>query len=61
MWDLPGPGIEPMSPALVDGFFTTELPGKLKKEKILPEGHSDSDGRVTGRRISVLVFFEERI
>ena len=50
-----------MSPALVDGFFTTELPGKLKKEKILPEGHSDSDGRVTGRRISVLVFFEERI
>ena len=27
-WDLPGPGIEPMSPALVAGFFTTEPPGK---------------------------------
>ena len=27
MWDLPGPGIEPVSPALADGFFTTELPG----------------------------------
>ena len=26
--DLPDPGIEPMSPALVAGFFTTEPPGK---------------------------------
>ena len=28
MWDLPGPGIEPVSPALAGGFFTTEPPGK---------------------------------
>ena len=28
MWDLSGPGIEPMSPALAGGFFTTEPPGK---------------------------------
>ena len=28
MWDLPGPGIEPMSLALEGGFFTTEAPGK---------------------------------
>ena len=28
MWDLPGSGIEPMSPALVGKFFTTEPPGK---------------------------------
>ena len=28
MWDLPGPGIEPMSPTLTGGFFTTEPPGK---------------------------------
>ena len=27
MWDLPGPGIEPMSHALTGGFFTIE-PGK---------------------------------
>ena len=27
--DLPNPGIEPMSPALAGGFFTTELPGRL--------------------------------
>ena len=28
MWDLPGPGIEPMSPALAGGFFTSESLGK---------------------------------
>ena len=27
--DLPDPGIEPPSPAMVGGFFTTEPPGKL--------------------------------
>ena len=34
-WDLPAPGIEPMSPALAGGFFTTEPPGK-------PRDHSDT-------------------
>ena len=29
MWGLSGPGIEPVSPALAGGFFTTEPPGKL--------------------------------
>ena len=28
IWDLPDPEIELMSPALADGFFTTEPPGK---------------------------------
>ena len=28
MWDLPGPGIEPVSPVLAGGFLTTALPGK---------------------------------
>ena len=28
MWDLPGPGIQPMSPALVGGFLTTRTPRK---------------------------------
>ena len=27
-WDLPGPGLEPMSPALAGGFLTTVPPGK---------------------------------
>ena len=28
MWDLPRPGLEPMSPALAGRFSTTALPGK---------------------------------
>ena len=28
MWDLPRAGIQPASPALAGGFFTTEPPGK---------------------------------
>ena len=28
MWDLPGPGIKPMFPALVGGFLTTAPPGE---------------------------------
>ena len=30
----PHPGIEPASPALAGGFFTTEPPGKLKMTKL---------------------------
>ena len=33
MWDLPGSGIEPMSPALAGGFFTTGPPGKPQNVK----------------------------
>ena len=29
--DLPDPGIKPASPAMADGFFTTELSGKPKE------------------------------
>ena len=29
MWDLPGSGIKPMSPASAGGFFTTEPPATL--------------------------------
>ena len=35
MWDLPEPGIEPVSPALSGGFSTTEPPGKSKGVKVL--------------------------
>ena len=31
MWDVPRPGLEPMSPALVGGFLTTALPGKAQE------------------------------
>ena len=29
MWDLPGPGLEPVSPALAGGFLTTVPPGEV--------------------------------
>ena len=28
MWDLPGPGLKPVSPALAGGFLATVPPGK---------------------------------
>ena len=31
MWDLPRPGLEPVSPALAGGFSTTAPPGKPEK------------------------------
>ena len=31
MWDLPTPGLEPVSPALAGGFFTTAPPGKFPR------------------------------
>ena len=31
MWDLPGPGLEPVSPALAGGFLTIAPPGKSLK------------------------------
>ena len=34
-WDLPGPGLEPVSPALAGGFLTTEAPGKPSRESLL--------------------------
>ena len=35
MWDLPGPGIEPVSPALAGGFLTTAPPGKPESSYLL--------------------------
>ena len=34
MWDLPGPGIEPVFPALAGGFLTTAPPGKSLKHTL---------------------------
>ena len=28
MWDIPGPGLEPVLPALAGGFLTSAPPGK---------------------------------
>ena len=39
MWDLPGPGIEPMSFTLAGGFLTSGPPGKPRPTDILHEVH----------------------
>ena len=36
MWDLPRPGLEPVSPALAGGFSTTAPPGKPKMDVFMP-------------------------
>ena len=44
MWDLPGPGLKPVSPALAGGFLTTAPPGKscLSFLVLLPPNQNDS-------------------
>ena len=39
MWDLPGPGLEPMSPALAGGFPTTAAPGKPRCSVLMKLNH----------------------
>ena len=35
MWDLPGPGLEPVSPALAGGFLTTVPPGTVPSDSVV--------------------------
>ena len=42
MWDLPGPGLEPMYPALADGSLTTAPRGK-PKEVFLERGSNEEN------------------
>ena len=37
MWDLPRPGLEPVSPALAGGFLTTASPGKSPSPVLTPD------------------------
>ncbi|KAJ8794162.1 hypothetical protein J1605_003308 [Eschrichtius robustus] len=40
MWDLPGPGLEPMSPALAGRFSTTAPPGKSLQNSVIGKNFS---------------------
>ena len=40
MWDLPRPGLKPMSPALAGGFLTTAPPGKPNIHLSCSQGES---------------------
>ena len=54
MWDLPGPGLEPVSPALSGGFLTTAPPGKSSKI-VLDLLY------VLEKRVNVLISLEARV
>ena len=41
MWDLPGPGLEPVSSALAGGLLTTVPPGKPHKRPCIVGFHLD--------------------
>ena len=42
IWNLPGPGIKPVSPALVGGFFTVEPLGKPQLNDIFKDSLSNN-------------------
>ena len=44
MWDLPGPGLEPMSPALAGGLPTTAPPGKPHEGRFYTDSSLESGG-----------------
>ena len=50
MWDLPGPGLEPVSPALAGGFLTTAPSGKPGGDTLKAgSGFSGENGSVDAR------------
>ena len=49
MWDLPGPGIEPVSPALASGYLTTVPPGKSLHSSV--DGHLEINPHTYGHLI----------
>ena len=49
MWDLPGPGLEPVSPALAGRFLTTAPPGKSPFTFLFMRVQEDAD----------VIFFQE--
>ena len=50
LWDLPGPGVEPVSPALAGGFLTTEPP--RKSHNVLLKRKVEEANWQSGRNIS---------
>ncbi|MBW02870.1 E3 ubiquitin-protein ligase-like protein, partial [Eschrichtius robustus] len=49
MWDLPGPGLEAVSPALAGGFLTTAPPGKPFSGNFLKLSHRKETKKLIGQ------------
>ena len=47
MWDLPRPGLEPVSPALAGRFSTTAPPGKPTRRAFYKQGPEGREGVLT--------------
>ena len=47
MWDLPKPGLEPVSPALAGRFSTTAPPGKPQEPTFYKGKLANTDGQIT--------------
>ena len=54
MWDLPGPGPEPVSPALAGGFLTTAPPGK-PRDLILKDTESAGKKPINWSRVKEVI------
>ena len=54
MWDLPGPGLEPVSPALAGGFLTTVPPREVLKIRFLSSTAVTKETNSTGHFYSHL-------
>ena len=66
MWDLPGPGLEPVSPALAGGFLTTPPPGKSHSlEFCATEINSEEELYVLTLEVMydifIIVFFKKQV
>ena len=61
MWDLPGPGLEPVSPALAGGFLTTAPPGKSQDSGLYPQdtGHHGQVPSTEGKYSDLCLCWEE--
>ena len=57
MWDLPGPGLEPVSPALAGEFLTTAPPGKSLPMSFVPvsEAVNPAIGSDSTRQVGTLM------
>ena len=51
MWDLPRPGLEPVSPALAGGFLTAAPPGKPQVEGFCQEKAQEKTEAVKEKRM----------
>ena len=60
MWDLPGPGHEPVAPALAGGFLTTAPPGKPSLLLFYPPNPTAFHLGVTKKLLKIEALDEEQ-